>query len=76
VRQAFCLLLESEAAEYNMHIVGEYVWMIWGLGAGSFFAIFCGAVCAACCCCKCCEWVTAEMHHSDHHSLQLGQGED
>lgn len=65
VRQAFCLLLESEAAEYNEHIVGEFVWMIWGLGAGSFFAICCGAICAACCCCKCCESVKAKIRAMD-----------
>merc|ERR1719430_2552613 len=65
MRQAFCILLDGEADEYNKHIVGAFTWSILGVGAGAFFAICCGSICAACCCCKCCDSVKQKIRAMD-----------
>jgi len=65
VLQGFCLLLDGQADDYNAHLVGDFVWSIWGIGAGAFFAICCGSICAACCCCKCCESTKAKIRAMD-----------
>lgn len=65
VLQGFCLLLDGQADDYNAHLVGDFVWSIWGIGAGAFFAICCGSICAACCCCQCCESTKAKIRAMD-----------
>jgi len=65
VLQGFCLLLEEQVDDYNAHLVGDFEWSILGMGAGAFFAICCGSICAACCCCKCCESTRAKIRAMD-----------
>jgi len=62
VLQGFCLLLEGQVEHYNAHRVNDFTWSILGIGAGAFFAICCGSICAACCCCKCCESTKAKIN--------------
>jgi len=65
VKQAFCIVLDDQVEDYNSHLVGAFALTIWGIGAGSFFAICCGSICAACCCCKCCESIKAKIRAMD-----------
>merc|ERR1712013_867850 len=56
---------EEQVDDYNAHLVGDFEWSILGMGAGAFFAICCGSICAACCCCKCCESTRAKIRAMD-----------
>jgi len=73
-RAGFCNLLDSVAAEYNKHIVGEFNFTLFGLGIGGLCLVAFITCITACCCCKCCAKTKEKIRRLDPRNAMRDAG--